>query len=355
MLRRIGLAAAVAVLLAVAAALFATGEVHLPNFGASASAGDRSSAMLTTQAVRITLRDTSVLTGTASHVALGTLRAAGPGRVTRVDVDEGKTVNAGDELFQIDGRPVIAVNGDFPFWQDLKEGASGADVAQLKDMLRGDGFYPSRAVSDQTFDSTTTTALKAWQKRHGFTRDGVLKMTDTQVAGWPARIGPVKVRMGDFVGPGMELTSVVSTQLQIHLSLSAADRQKLQVGQPVQAQIVASGKTATGTITALDNSATTDAQGNKTYGGTVSVASGLDVLDGSSVKVTVIIQEVKNAVAVPVAAVVTDATGKPEVRVQDATGRIRSVQVVTGLTDAAYTEIKSGLSGGETVVLGPKS
>lgn len=354
MIRRIGLAAAGALLVAAAAGLYATGEVRLPSL-AGASAGDNSSALLTAQAVRMTLQDTSVLTGTASHVALGTLRAAGPGRVTRVDVSEGKTINPGDELFQVDGRPVIAVNGSFPFWEDLKEGASGADVAQLKSMLRAEGFSPSRAVSDQRFDSTTTTALEAWQKLHGFPRDGVLETADTQVAGWPARIGPVKVGMGDFVAPGVELTSVVSAQLQVHLSLAAADRQKLQVGQQAQVQIVATGKTATGTITALDNSATTDAQGNKTYGGTVSVANGLDVLDGSSVKVTAIIQEVKNAVAVPVAAVVTDATGKPEVRVQDARGKIKSVPVVTGLTDGAYTEIESGLSGGETVILGPKS
>jgi multidrug efflux pump subunit AcrA (membrane-fusion protein) len=354
MFRRVGVAVAAACILAVAAGLYVTGEVHLPSFGTGANANN-ATPMLTAQAVRMTLQDTSVLTGTSSHLTLGTLRAAGPGRVTKVDVAEGKTVNLGDELFQIDGRPVIAVNGGFPYWEDLKEGATGSDVAQLKGMLRAEGFHPSRAVDDQTFDSTTTTALKAWQKLHGFPQDGVLKTTDTQVAGWPARIGPVKVALGDFVAPGGDLTTVVSTQLQVSLTLTAADRQKLQVGQQAQVEILATQKTASGAITALDNSPTTDAQGNKTYGGTVSVANGLDVLDGASLKVTVIIQEAKDAVAVPVAAVVTDGTGKPEVRVQDPRGRVKPVAVVTGLTDGAYTEVKSGISVGETVVLGPAS
>jgi multidrug efflux pump subunit AcrA (membrane-fusion protein) len=354
MLRRIAFTAGGACLLAGAAALYLSGEVRLPSPGGGASA-DTATPLLTAQATRMTLQDTAAVQGTASHLTLGTLRAAGPGRVTKVDVAEGSTVNVGDELFQVDGRPVVALNGSFPFWRDLQEGATGADVAQLKAFLRAEGFYPSRAVDDQSFDATTTSALKGWQRRHGFPQDGVLKASDTQVAGWPARVGPMKVGVGDFVAPGAALTSVVSAQLQISLTLTAADRQRLRVGLPAQVLVVATQKSATGTITALDNSPATDQQGNKTYGGTVSVPSGLDVLDGSSVKVTVVIQEAKNAVAVPVAAVVSDPTGKPEVRVQDARGRIRSVPVVTGLTDGAYTEVKSGLSGGETVVLGPKS
>jgi multidrug efflux pump subunit AcrA (membrane-fusion protein) len=353
-LRRVGIAIAAACILAVGVGLYVSGEVRVGSFGGGASASG-SAPTLTSQAVRMTLQDTSVLTGTASHPLLGTLRAAGPGRITKVDVAEGTTVKVGDELVQVDGRPVIAVDGSFPFWEDLKEGASGADVAQLKAVLRAEGFHPSRAVDDQTFDSTTTTALKAWQKLHGFPQDGVLRTTDTQVAGWPARIGPVKVALGDFVAPGGELTTVVSTQLQVSLTLTAADRQKLQVGQRAQVEILATQKTASGTITALDNSPTTDAQGNKTYGGTVSAANGLDVLDGASLKVTVIVQEAKDAVAVPVAAVVTDGTGKPEVRVQDPKGHIKPVPVVTGLTDGAYTEVRSGVSVGETVILGPAS
>jgi peptidoglycan hydrolase-like protein with peptidoglycan-binding domain len=353
MLKRIGFAVAAAGLLVAAVALYTSGEVRLPSLGGGASA-DSSTVLVTAQVVRMTLQDTAVLQGTASHVTLGTLRSAGQGRVTKVDVGEGSTVNVGDELFQVDGRPTVAVNGSFPFWRDLQEGATGADVAQLKDVLRGDGYHPSRA-DNQSFESTTTTALKAWQKRHGFAQDGVLKTTDTQVAAWPARIGPVKVGVGDFVAPGAALTTVVATQLQISLTLTAADRQQLQVGQQAQIAIAATGKTAGGTITALDNSATTDAQGNKTYGGTVKVEGGLDVLEGASVKVTVIIQEAKDVVAVPVAAVVADGTGKPEVRVQDARGKIKQVPVTTGLTDGAYTEIKSGLAAGQTVILGPKS
>jgi peptidoglycan hydrolase-like protein with peptidoglycan-binding domain len=353
MLRRIGFAVAGACLLAAAIGLYTSGEVRLPSLGGGASA-DSSTALVTAQVVRMTLQDTAVLQGTASHVTLGTLRSAGQGRVTKVDVGEGGTVNAGDELFQVDGRPTIAVNGSFPFWRDLQEGAAGADVAQLKDVLRTAGYHPSRA-DNQSFESTTTTALKAWQKRHGFPQDGILKTGDTQVAAWPARIGPLKVGVGDFVAPSGPLTTVVASQLQISLTLTAADRQQLQVGQQAQIEISATGKTAAGTITTLDNSATTDAQGNKTYGGTVKVDNGLDVLEGASVKVTVVIQEAKDAVAAPVAAVVADGTGKPEVRVRDARGRIKQVPVVTGLTDGAYTEIKSGLAAGQTVILGPKS
>jgi multidrug efflux pump subunit AcrA (membrane-fusion protein) len=55
---------------------------------------------------------------------------------------------------------------------------------------------------------------------------------------------------------------------------------------------------------------------------------------------------------VPTAAVVTSAAGTSTVRVVDTNGQVETRQVVVGLVSRTLVEIKSGVSAGETVVIG---
>ncbi|HEU5321505.1 MAG TPA: efflux RND transporter periplasmic adaptor subunit [Methylomirabilota bacterium] len=70
----------------------------------------------------------------------------------------------------------------------------------------------------------------------------------------------------------------------------------------------------------------------------------------------VVLQQVKGAVAVPQTAVRTDSTGNAYVLIVDA-GRIARRDVTVGVTDeqASLVEIKLGLQGGETVIVGAAS
>jgi multidrug efflux pump subunit AcrA (membrane-fusion protein) len=67
----------------------------------------------------------------------------------------------------------------------------------------------------------------------------------------------------------------------------------------------------------------------------------------------VITQERLGALTVPIAAVKQDGEGKDVVRVIDLDngGRVREVQVTTGLTEGSYIEIKSGLKQRDVVVV----
>ncbi|MEO7895967.1 MAG: hypothetical protein ABIR65_01595, partial [Pseudolysinimonas sp.] len=66
-----------------------------------------------------------------------------PGRngiVTRLP-RSGDVVAVGQALYEVDGRPVIAVRGDRPFWRDLGTGITdGPDVAQLETALTELGY-----------------------------------------------------------------------------------------------------------------------------------------------------------------------------------------------------------------------
>jgi HlyD family secretion protein len=56
--------------------------------------------------------------------------------VTGVRARPGDSVNAGQVLVEVSGRPVIALPGAIPAYRDLRPGAKGADIAQLQDALR---------------------------------------------------------------------------------------------------------------------------------------------------------------------------------------------------------------------------
>ncbi len=52
--------------------------------------------------------------------------------VTSVAKSGGETVSLGDLLLTVEGRPRIALEGDFPFYRDLAPGDEGPDVLQLE-------------------------------------------------------------------------------------------------------------------------------------------------------------------------------------------------------------------------------
>lgn len=124
---------------------------------------------------------------------------AASGVLTSVDVAEGATVLAGQRLYTVDLRPVVAAVGDVPAFRDLAQGARGADVGQLQRLLVDGGFLG--AHRDGVFDRATLVAAKAWQASLGVEQDGVVRAGDLVFA---ARL-PARVRLADDVAVGRRL------------------------------------------------------------------------------------------------------------------------------------------------------
>ena len=180
--------------------------------------------------------------------------------------------------------------------------------------------------------------------------DIIFLPSDMLVAEWPAQVGTVAVDDGEFVLQGSAVLTLTEPVFTVNLSVSAADRAELKVGQAVTVDIAAGGQTSEGIISELDASATTDEAGKETYGGVVAIAAPLEGVDGASVTIDVILAEKVDALAVPVAAVLQKG-GKREVRVINDDGQIDRVTVEVGLVDDEYIEITSGLKGDEIVVV----
>lgn len=180
----------------------------------------------------------------------------------------------------------------------------------------------------------------------------VFKPTDMIVGRWPIRIGQVSVKQGDPALPGKPLLSLTDTALTVRMRASATDRTKLKVGQKVTVTLQGGADEANGLISALDDTAKVDEKtGEQYYEGIVDVAD-LKAADGATVSLKVITDQRTDVLTVPIAAVKQNGSGKDTVRVLDvATGQVREVPVTTGLSKDSYMEIKTGLVGGEVVIV----
>jgi multidrug efflux pump subunit AcrA (membrane-fusion protein) len=180
--------------------------------------------------------------------------------------------------------------------------------------------------------------------------DVVLQPSDMIVASWPVRVGPVPVEVGDLVARGTPLFELVDPSFSIALTVGAAERSELQVGQRVTVDLTVGNQVLDGVIASLDESATLGPNGEQRFEGEVAVEGEYEAVDGASVSVDVILAEVVDALAVPVAAVLRTADGDV-VRVVNDEGTITRVPVTIGLVDREWVEIVSGLEGDELVVV----
>ncbi len=184
--------------------------------------------------------------------------------------------------------------------------------------------------------------------------DVVFQPSDMVVADWPAKIGQVAVESGDYVAPGQEIVNLTEPQLTVTLKVGAAERAELEVGQRAAVDLTVGDQILEGVISSLDDSATVGPNGEQIYEGVVTVDSTFEAVDGATVTVDVTLDEVVDALAVPVAAVLRSADGDV-VRIVNDEGTITRVPVTIGLIDREWAQILTGLKGDELVVVDVES
>jgi len=122
--------------------------------------------ILTDTIGRRTLTDTLTVSGELRREELAKVNSPFDGRVSQVSVADGDQVNPGDILLSLEGRPAVAVNGDFSFYRTLDVGSDGPDVLQLERILQDDGYDPGTV--DRLYTEATRSALREWQIDYGY-------------------------------------------------------------------------------------------------------------------------------------------------------------------------------------------
>ncbi|MDR2702738.1 MAG: peptidoglycan-binding protein [Cellulomonadaceae bacterium] len=265
----------------------------------------------------------------------------------------GSEVQHGEQVYEVDGVPVVLFQGTRPFWRELNLGAMpGEDVRQLETNLAALGFYTG--TPDTYFDSQTELALRAWQQSLGAPVTGVFSPNAVIVAASDSvRIHQVAARLGDTgVTPG----TFSETELRATIPLTFAQARDLTAGTPVIVAIPGGVDIST-EISAVDPGGLPTGLGGLTSGAATIYFVGGDqaavaAVGAVGVRVTVVDDsDQPPTLVVPAVALIAPPGGGYAVEIWDG-ATIRRVPVEIGLVADARVQITGGdLRAGDEVVL----
>ncbi len=175
-----------------------------------------------------TLTEEVTINGEMRREELQSINSVSAGRLTSLNLKEGDTVNASTELFSLDGRPSVAVNGDFSFYRELNVGAQGPDVEQLENILTNAGYEVG--IVDQFFTEETRNGLAEWQDDFGF-KTGITEVDE--LVNFSLIANPYGYKLGAVNTVGVTIGSPLSEGIQ-----DLVERQGIAVSELQEIPIV---------------------------------------------------------------------------------------------------------------------
>jgi uncharacterized membrane protein YgcG len=310
--------------------------------------------------------------------------------ISRLDVAAGGTITSGKLLAEIDGQPMFALTGPVPAWRDLAPGETGPDVAELQDALASLGYY-GEGDTPGYYGSATEYAVYLYYEHLGYTppsSGGVPAADVVFLPALPATVVAVNGATGEQPGqPFLELAARGSLALTGELPPAYAGQ--VRTGLKVTIYDEVTGIHATGTVTDLGTATTvtpagavvdigggSGSAGSAGSAGSGSSSSGSSsssssssgsgsgsgsgssgstafipvtvhpsaplaaALNGENVLVTIQTGRTEGPVlTVPVAAIVTTASGTSDVTVVGAHGKQTEVPVTPGISENGYVQV----------------
>lgn len=297
------------------------------------------------------LVDRQDVDGTLGYATTEVATAPAAGTITRLR-DEGTTVRRGWSLLSVDAQATgWVLYGRRPFYRDLRPGMDdGSDVRQLERNLKALGYDPGTV--DTAWTAATTAAVEDFQGDRDLDETGTLKADTLVVSDGPARIGAHRAEVGDAARPGGPVTALTERTPRVTASTDAGVASTLRAGAPV-AVTLPDGREVAGRISSVGTVAKPGGQGE---GPKVSVSIRLRSrqrlrLDGAPVTVTLATGATRDALAVPVTALVATGTAKYAVQLS---GTRRLVPVTLGAFADGWVQVRPaepGLRAGDRVVV----
>jgi hypothetical protein len=312
----------------------------------------------TTKVTEQTLLDTTTGTGELGFGATTMTSSKVTGTVTNLP-SVGGTVIRGQALYEVDDYPVALMYGSLPAYRELKDGVEGADVEQFEANLAALGY--TGFTVDEDFTSSTAAAVKRWQRDRDLAKTGVVDLGSVVFAPGKVRVDSIAVDEGAATAPGQEVLTFTGTSKAVTVELDTDEQRLAQKGRKVTVELP-DGKTVTGVISDVTTVVKPAEEPDQEDETKVEVTVDLPgkkaqkqsaPFELASVNVTFTVDERKNVLTVPVAALVALQEGGFGLEV--VTGRTSTyVPVKTGLFADGKVEVSGeGISSG-TVVGMPK-
>ena len=278
----------------------------------------------------------------------------------------GQVVSQGQVLYEVSGNPVVVLYGSTPAYRSLSEGASasdvtGSDVVELNTDLVALGYASTSEISagSNQFSWWTKEAVEKLQAALGVTQNGTLALGEVVFLPSAARITTVSATLGAPAQPGGPILTATSTTRQVTIALDASQQSEIKVGDKVTITLP-DGQTTPGVVSTVGTVATAPASGSSDSTPTIPVEvtpsdpAATGSLDQAPVQVSITTASVKNALVVPVNALLALGGGGYAVEVSRADDIHRIVNVTLGLFDDADGLVQvtgSGLASGQNVVV----
>ncbi len=257
------------------------------------------------------------------------------GRITQLNVAEGKFVNKGALLAKL-------YDGDLQ--AQLRKLEVQLQIAESNEE-RSAKLLEIKGISKADYDASLLTVnnIKADMEivKANLSKTVIL-------APFSGRLGLRNISPGAYVTPASVLATIQQTNLlKLDFAVPEKYTSQLKVGQTVNFTSEATSKRYTAKIIALESSVTTDTRSLMVR--SVVENKSNDLVPGSFAKVVLEFDPDPNAIAVPTQAVIPQARGKKVIRYEG--GFAKFVDVATGVRDSAMVQITSGLRVGDTVVV----
>jgi len=273
----------------------------------------------------------------------------------------GQIVRRGQSLYAISGTPVVLLYGPVAAWRAFASGmSSGRDVAELNANLDALG-YGKRLHGDR-FTAATAAAIRAFQSARGISPTGALLLGSVVFEPGPARVTSVTPTLGATVQPGPVL-AITSLVRQVAIQLDAAQQSEVKVGDPVTITLP-DNSTTPGKVSYVGTVATVPSADQGGGGGSSTPTIEVDVtpsdpaatghLDQAPVNVAITTASVRNALVVPVAALLALGSGGYAIEEIGSTGAHHLVAVELGIFDDADGLVQvsgTGLAAGQRIVV----
>ena len=285
-----------------------------------------------------------------------TVRPQTGGVISKVHFQEGRNVQAGDLLFTIDPRPMLAA-------LEQAKAALQRDTAQLENAkIQFDGeqkLFDQKLVSQDDYDTSRAAcdALAGTVAADGAAvRNAQLNLDYTQIrAPVSGRTGALQFHEGNVVKSPDDVLVTINQIHPIYAEFAVPERYLPEIQRQMHDHTLAvtasfenmEGPPQQGELTFVDNSVD---QMTGTIQLRATFPNDLDVLwPGQFVKTELQLDELTNAVAVPTQAVQVGQNGQFSFVVNaDKTVDLRPVK--TSVTCRGLMVVTSGVSAGETVV-----
>jgi hypothetical protein len=278
----------------------------------------------------------------------------------------GDEIGCGKSLYRVDDDPVPLLCGRTPLYRTLDQGMSGPDVRELNRNLVDLGYAKRSDLEDarDEFGSGSADALAELQDDLGLAESGSLEPGDAVFLPGPLRITRVSATLATMSQPGSPVAQATSTRRRVEVALDPTEASTVAVGDRARV-VLPDNSTTAGRVTRIGTvagggSGSAPGEESESTSSTIPVSVKLErdndtgAIDEAPVQLEITTDRVKDALSVPVTALLARAGGGYAVETVGDDGQRELVPVDLGAFDHANGHVQvtgSGLAAGDQVVV----